>query len=92
MTEATYKAILIKKWVYEMKNAEARTYHTYIECNLGREWGTPVVENKDGYVEVYGTILKETEKAIRVKLGAVKLDKNMSGTTWTTWIPKSQIA
>lgn len=85
----------IRYWVWDKINTEADRYGRGVDANADREWGTTVKETQDenGYVKVYPIeIIKETEKAINVKLAATSYNKSMSATTWTAWIPKSQIA
>lgn len=85
----------IKYWVYDKINTEADKYNRGIDANYNREPGTTVKQTQDenGFVEVYPIeVLKETEKAINVKLAATSFNKGMSATSWMAWIPKSQIA
>lgn len=85
----------IKFWVWDKMNVEADRYGRGVDANSNREPGTTVKETQDenGFVEVYPIeVIKETEKAINVKLAATAYNKGMSATTWTAWIPKSQIA
>lgn len=87
------KSIRIKEWIANKINEEAHGYNIAINIDNIREWGTTARVDENGFMEVYvEEKLSETEKAIKVKLEATKLDKDMTETTWTTWIPKSQIA
>jgi len=85
----------IKFWVWDKMNNEADRYGRSINANIDREPGTTVkaTQDADGFVKVYPVeVIKETAKAINVKLAATALNKGMSATTWTAWIPKSQMA
>ena len=87
------KAIRIKEWLANKIDEEAHAYNISIKMDRNREWGTLAKADENGYMEVYvEEEIKETEKAINVKLEATKLNKAMNCTTWTAWIPKSQIA
>lgn len=78
--------IKVKEWVIDKAQETASRYNTYIDFARNED-GTRKVEN--GFLTVNAEILKETEKAINVKLTT----GDVVGTTkgWTLWIPKSQM-
>lgn len=74
------KSIKIKEWFYDKQQETAGRYNCYIDKK----------DSEEGYVEVVAEQLKETEKAIQVKLDTGLVLGSYKG--WTCWIPKSVIA
>ena len=85
------KELKVKEWVINKAQDEAQKYNIWIDYSRRNEGvaETPLVE--DGCVFVWvEEILKETEKAVQVRLSSGEVVG--SGKGWTLWIPKSQIA
>ena len=80
--------IKVKAWVIDKAEAEAKRYNTWIDIYSRDEDGTKIAI--DGYYTVRGEIIKETEKAINVRLSTGDIVGSKKG--WTIWMPKSQIA
>ena len=74
------KSIKIKEWFYDKQQATAGRYNCYIDKR----------DLEEGYVEVSAEQLKESEKAIQVRLETGSVVGSFKG--WTCWIPKSVIA
>ena len=74
------KSIKIKEWFYDKQQATAGRYNCYIDKR----------DSEEGYVEVSAEQLKESEKAIQVRLETGSVVGSFKG--WTCWIPKSVIA
>lgn len=81
------KEIKVKEWFVNKAQNEATRYNIFFDHERNED-GTIKVEN--GFVTVFGEIVAETEKAIKVELmtGSVV----GSGKGWQTWIPKSVCA
>ena len=85
------KELKVKSWFIEKAKMEALRYNIIIDTNINREFGEELKEDANGCYTVYiEEELKETEKAIQVKLATGHIDGSTKG--WTTWIPKSVIA
>lgn len=70
----------IKEWFYDKQQEIAGGYNCYIDKK----------DSEEGYVEVVAERIKESEKAIQVKLETGSIVGSYKG--WTCWIPKSVIA
>ena len=70
----------IKEWFYDKQQEIAGGYNCYIDKK----------DSEEGYVEVVAERIKESEKAIQVKLETGSILGSYKG--WTCWIPKSVIA
>lgn len=80
----------IKTWVIDKAQIEAKRYFTFFDFARRTDDAaqTPFIED-DCYFMKVDEILKETEKAIQVKLSSGEIDGSVKG--WKLWIPKSQI-
>ena len=84
------KMMLIKEWVIEKAQREARRYNIYIDLPERTDDDLRTVMVHDGgYVSVVAEVIAETEKAVKVRLQSGDVG---SADGWMTWIPKSQIA
>lgn len=85
----------IKNWLLTKVQNEAKGYNMWINVEYGEddylnENGTKVLIDEEGYATVQvDEIIKETPKAVRVRLATGAVDG--SGKGWCTWLPKSQI-
>lgn len=84
------KTLKVKSWFIEKVQIEALRYNMIIDKNIDRECGETLKEDENGCYTVYVEELKETEKAIQVKLATGHIEGSTKG--YTTWIPKSVIA
>lgn len=80
----------IKTWIIDKAQIEAKRYNTWFDFSrrtdgIARE---PLVEDDCYYMNVT-EIIKETEKAVQIKLSSGECDGSFNG--WTLWVPKSQI-
>ena len=80
------RMINIPAWFYYKLRETSDRYHCYIDVyNRGENGSIP----SDVVMVQAQEVLKETEKAIQVKLITGGVDGSYKG--WTTWIPKSLI-
>ena len=79
----------VKSWFIRREDEKARVYHCMIDIDSRDERGT-ICEDENGYFDVRGKVLKETEKAAYVLLSTGDFDGSVMG--WKTWIPKSLMA
>ena len=78
--------IRVKEWLLDKTQQDARSNHAWIDILERNENGTAKIE--DGYIKIAAEVLKETEKAINVKISC----DGTLGANWTyAWLPKSQI-
>lgn len=90
MMENKRQLLKVKQWVIEKAQETASKYNTFIDYKRDEstEIHTALVE--DGYITVYvDEVLKETEKAVEVKLATGEVIGSYKG--WNVWIPKSQM-
>lgn len=82
--------IKVKEWVINKAQETARRYNVFIDYTRRTEdvECKPLVEDDCVFVKVE-EVLKETEKAIQVRLSSGEVVGSYKG--WTLWIPKSQI-
>lgn len=84
------KELKLKSWFVEKIQMEAFRYNITIDKNINRKYGEELKEDENGCYTVYvEETLKETEKAMQVKLSTGHIDGSTKG--WTTWVPKSVI-
>ena len=74
---------IVKEFIMSRAAGEAARYNMTVDVFniVGKACTSNPMNLKDTFAEIWGTIISETEKAIRVKLK----------TGWTMWIPKSQM-
>lgn len=77
----------VKAWFIDKQESISRGYNTYIDAK--RDEDGMIIE-EDGYVTVFGEVLKESEKAIQVELMTGEVVGSYKG--WKCWVPKSVIA
>lgn len=78
----------VKEWIIDKAQETASRYNVYINFERN-ENGMVLIE--DGYMTVFvEEEIKETEKAIQVRLASGDVVGSVNG--WKLWIPKSQIA
>lgn len=75
------KELKVKEWVINKAQDTATRYNVFIDyaTRINEVESKPLVEE----------VLKETEKAIQVRLSSGDVIGSYKG--WTLWIPKSQI-
>lgn len=78
----------IKVWLYKNIQREARQQHLYIDYSSASGQGIADLDNSD-YVEVSGQLVRETEKAILVRLSTGLFGGSSKG--YEHWLPKSQV-
>ena len=80
--------IRVKEWLYEKTQQDARSHHAWIEILERTDDSLETVKVEDGYIKIAAEVLKETEKAVNVKISC----DGTLGANWTyAWLPKSQI-
>lgn len=85
------KTLRVKEWFIDKQQQTARRYNVYIDVtDASRGELDQIVADENGMIEVIAEILKESEKAIQVKLQSGAVVGSYNG--WTCWIPKSLIA
>ena len=79
----------VKAWVIDKAQEVAGRYNCYIDyARRDERLGTRVEE--DGYIYVLvEEVIRETEKAVQVRLQTGSVVGSYGG--WTVWIPKSQM-
>lgn len=85
------KELKVKEWVINKAQETATRYNVFIDYARRTDdiESKPLVEDGCVFVKVE-EILKETEKAIQIRLSSGEVVGSYKG--WTLWIPKSQIA
>ena len=87
------KELMVKEWMFNKVNDEAQAYNTLIDVKYIEEMSDDdydMIYREDGYVTVYvEEELRETEKAVYVKLSTGAIDGSFKG--WKCWLPKSVI-
>ena len=84
------KNIIIKSWICDKIREDMKKYHLAPVWGL-KEFGEYYVDEAGNCI-VRGKVIKESEKAVQVELETeTRIGMNLTGKTWTTWIPKSQL-
>lgn len=84
------KELKVKAWVIDKAQRVAGGYNYFIDyARRDEKLGTPIEEDGCVYV-IAEEVLRETEKAMQVRLQTGSVVGSSKG--WTLWIPKSQIA
>ena len=86
------KELRIKEWLERKIQDEAARYNMWLNVAYIKIEGTDIdiIDNHGGYITVYPEeIIRETEKAIYVRLATGHIDGSSKG--WKCWLPKSAI-
>lgn len=80
----------IKTWIIDKAQDEARRYNIFFDVTRRTEdaFRIPLVEDECYFMKI-DEVLKETEKAIQIKISSGDVVGSYDG--WTLWVPKSQI-
>lgn len=85
--EAKMNYLAIKEWFFDKEQDKVEHYDVFMDFERKEDGTAKVV---DGYVFAkIEEIIKETEKAIQVKISSGDVLGSYKG--WTCWIPKSLI-
>ena len=85
--EAKMKYLAVKEWFFDKEQDKAEHYNVFMDFERKEDGTVKVV---DGYVFAkIEEAIKETEKAIQVKISSGDVLGSYKG--WTCWIPKSLI-
>ena len=80
----------IKTWIIDKAQDDARRYNIFFDVTrrTNDDINQRLVEDGCYYMKVE-EVLKETEKALQIKLSSGDVIGSYKG--WTLWVPKSQI-
>lgn len=80
--------IRVKEWLYDKVKSEARSNHAWIDIIERTYDAFQTAKVEDGFVKIAAEVLKETDKAINVKIDC---DGTLGAAYAYAWLPKSQI-
>lgn len=84
------KVIKVKEWIITKAQQTAGSYNCFIDYAERDEHTEAPTVDADGFLTVIAEeVIKETEKAVQVRLQTGDIVGSMKG--WTLWIPKSQM-